>query len=119
MGIEEYLIVPEVRPLKYTPKVRDVLLSVRGHCVIPLLARSDFIQPNSTPPTLFVIADEYHLPQCCLILGQYRQVIPSFNLTRLINDNRLDWDQRREPTLHDLAPRQRAYRAKDDSSPHQ
>ena len=69
--------------------------------------------------TLFVITNKYHLPQCRLILGQYRQVIPNFNLTRLIDDNRLDWDQRRKPTIRDPVMRQHADRAKDDPSPHQ
>lgn len=80
-------------------------------------ARLHFTKPNLIILTLFIITNEHHLPQRLLILGQYRQVISSFNLTRLIDNNRLDWDQRREPTVHDLVRRQHAYRAKDDPSP--
>ena len=88
---------------------------------MPLYGRSvgDNFVRSDTRLTLFVVTNEHHLPQCRLILGQYRQVIPDFNLTRLIDNNRLDRDKRREPTIGDPVVRQHADRAKDDSSSHQ
>ena len=118
LDIEEYEIVVEMWPLEHALKFRNVLFSIGSHCM-GILSAYDNISQSDPRLTLFVITDEHHLPQCRLMLGQYRQVIPNFNLTRLINDNGLDWDQRREPTTRDPLARQHADCAKDDSSTHQ
>ena len=100
LDIEEYEIIIEMRPLEHALEFRNVLFSIGSHCMGVLSACDDLSQ--SLPRlTLFVITDEHHLPQRRLMLGQYRQIIPNFNLARLINDNSLDRDQRREPTTRD------------------
>ena len=116
LGIEEGGIVPEVRPLEHTPQFRDVLLSVRSHCVDPPSAHDNFIHPHLRTPTLLIIANEYYLPQGRLVHGQYRQVIPNLDLTRFVDDDSLDRDDRRESAIHDPARRQHADCAKDDPS---
>lgn len=58
--------------------------------------------------TLFVVANKDHFPERCLILCQYRQVIPNFNLTRLVDDDGLDRDDFRESVCHELVCRQHA-----------
>ena len=69
----------------------------------------------SFTPTLLIVANEYHLPQCCLILGQDRQVIPSLDLTRFVDDDSLYRDDLRESSLRERFRRQHAHCAKDDS----
>ena len=49
--------------------------------------------------TLFIIANENHLPQRRLVPGQYWQVISGLDLTRFIHDDCLDRDDLRETTL--------------------
>jgi len=115
LSIEENCLFLEVWPLEYTLQFRDVLLSIRSHCVNPLSAQLDYILPHTH--TLLIITDEYHLPQRRLKSGQNWQVIPDLYLTRLVDDNGLDWDERRESTLDEPVVRQHANRAQDNPSP--
>lgn len=66
--------------------------------------------------TLFVVPDENHFPQRCLIPGQYRQVISNLNLTRFVDYNGLYRDDLREPALSESLCGQHADSAEQDSS---
>jgi len=116
LNIEEDGVVLEVRPLEHTPQFRYVFLSVRSHCGDPLSVHLEFTLPLPLIHTLFVITDEYHLPQRRPILGQYRQVIPSLYLTRFVNDNGLYRDDLSESAIRDPVRRQHTDRAQDDSN---
>jgi hypothetical protein len=72
LGIKKDGVVPEVWPLKHTLQFRDVFLSVRSHCVGFIVSAPRFHPPSPPTPTLLVIANEDHLPQRRLELGQYR-----------------------------------------------
>jgi hypothetical protein len=52
----------EVWQFKHSLQFRDVLLSVRSHCVDPPSTYRDSI-PLAPTPTLFVVTDEYHFSQ--------------------------------------------------------
>jgi len=115
LGIEEGGVVPEVWPLEHALQLWYILLSVRRHCGSTVSTPRS--HPLSSPAhTLLVITNEYHLAQCLLIPGQYRQVIPSFYLACLVDDNRLDRYKLGESTIHEPSRRQHAGRAQHDSS---
>ena len=116
LDVEENGVAHEVWPLEHTPQFWDVLLSIRSHCVNPLLIKTNPIHILPPTPTLVIITNEYHLPQRRLVPGQYRQVIPDFYLARFVDDDGLDRDDRRETAIQDPLRRQHADRAKDDPS---
>ena len=113
LDIEENCVVFEVGPLEHALQLWDVLLSIRGHCANPPSVHLNYIHPPPPIHTLLVIANKYHLPQGRLKPGQNRQVISDLYLTRLVDNNGLDRDERRETAVDDPVIRQHADCAQD------
>ena len=87
----------------------------KGPLCEPTVSTPQFHLPSPPTPTLPIITNKHHLPQCLLVRSQYWQVIPDLDLTGFVNDNSLDLDDLRESTTQDPGCRQHADSAKDDA----